>query len=138
MKRDRQHVGGGGSVSLVLHYVPFRVPDGDMLPNDVTAEVLAVEADPSSSCPRNYVSDFEALLEDRGDQMMLSDLKAHHPSWFTRTGDDNATTREEALDGAVNISQLTAVNLDSPTRFPSQSQSSSEDVTLQNGHLLLT
>ena len=94
-------------------------PDGDILPNDDTAEVLAVEADlgegatltfinvyvPSaSSWPRNYVPDFEAVLEDREDQMVLGNFNAHHTSWFPRKGNDRAAPRRDALDEAVNSS----------------------------------
>ena len=114
------------------------------------AEVLVVETDlggttltfvnvyipPASSCPRNYAPDFEALLEDRGDRMVLGDFSAHHPSWFSRTGDDRAAARGETLDGAVNSSQLAVANQDLPTRLPSQAKPSSPDITLLNGHLL--
>ena len=77
---------------------------GDILPNDDTVEVLAVEADlegtiltvvnfyvkPAPSCPQNYASDLDVLQEDRGKQLMLGDFNTHHPSWFSRTGDDRA------------------------------------------------
>ena len=36
--------GGGRIVTLVNHSVPHRVPNGDILPNNAMAEVLAVEA----------------------------------------------------------------------------------------------
>ena len=37
--------GGGGLITLAHHSIPFGVPDGDILSNDTTAKVLAVEAD---------------------------------------------------------------------------------------------
>ena len=45
IRRDRPGGCGGGLATLVHHSVPFRVPDGDILPKDDTAEVLAVEVD---------------------------------------------------------------------------------------------
>ena len=68
--------------------------DDDIFPNDDTAEVLVVEADhggtalifvnvyipPASSRPRNFTPDYDALLEDRRDQMVLGDFNAHNLS----------------------------------------------------------
>ena len=146
----RQGGSSGRLVTLVHHSVPYRVHDSGILLDDDTAEVLAVETDlgrttlsfvsvyisPASSCPRNCAPDFDALLKDCGDQMVLGDFNAHHPSWFSRTGDDRAAAREEALDGAVNSLQLTVANQDLPSRHPSQDQPSSPDVTLLSEHLL--
>ena len=64
----------------------------------------------NTSCPRNYVLDFDALLEDCGEQMVLGDFKAHHPSWFTMPGNGRATARGEVLDWAINSSQLAVAN----------------------------
>ena len=111
-------------VTLVHHSVPYRVPGSGILPDDDTTEVLAVETDfggttltfvnvyipPESSCLRNYAPDSDALLEDRGVQMELGDFNVHHFSWFFRTGDDRAAARGEALDEAVNSSQLAVAN----------------------------
>ena len=93
----------GGLVTLVHHSVPYRVHDSGILPEDDTAEVLNhVDLRQClhplvSSCPRNYATVFDALLEDRGDQMVLGDFNTHHPSWFSRTRDDRAAARREAL-----------------------------------------
>ena len=79
---------GGGLVTLFHNSIHYRVPDGDILPDDDTAEVLAVLTDlggttltffnlyipPASSCPRNYAPDFNAHLVDRGDQMVFGDF----------------------------------------------------------------
>ena len=102
-----------------------------------TLTFVNVYIPPASSYPRNYAPDFDALLEDRGDQMVLGDFNAHHPSWFSRTGDDRAAARGEALDEAVNSSQLAVANQDLPTRLLSQGQPSSPDITLLSGHLFL-
>ena len=69
--------------------------------------------------------------------MVITDNNAHHLSWFSRTEDDRAGARREALDGAVNSSQLAVANQDLPTRLPSQGQPpSSLDVTHLSRHLL--
>ena len=135
-------------VTLVNHSFTYRVPDGDILTNDATTDVLAIEVDlggtaltlvdvyipPVSSCPRNYAPDLDALLEKRGDQMVFGDFNAHHLSWFSR-----AAARGEALDEVVNSSQLAVANIDMRTRLFSQGQPSSPDVTLLSavsGHLV--
>ena len=56
---------------------------------------------------------FDALLKDRGDQMVLSDLNAHHPSWFSKTEEYWAAAWYEDLDEAV-------ANLSLSTRLPSR------------------
>ena len=66
--------------------------------------------------------------------MVLGDFNAHHPSWLSRTRDDKAAARWEALDGAVNSSQLVVANQDLLTQLPSQGQPSSPDVTLLSRH----
>ena len=78
-----------------------------------------------------YIS-YHALLENRQDQMVLGDFDVHHPSWYSRTGNDSAAARGEALD----TSQLAVVNLDLLTCLPSQGQISSPNVILLSGHLL--
>ena len=73
-----------------------------------TAEVLAVEADPwettltllLSTCTSPWcppAPNFDALLVDRGDQMVFSNFNAHHPSWYSRTGDDRAAAEGKRL-----------------------------------------
>ena len=59
-------------------------------------------------------------------------FNAHHPSGFSRKGDDRA----EALDGAINSLQLAVANQDLPTRLPSQGQHYSPDITFLSRHLL--
>ena len=62
-----------------------------------TLTFVNVHIPPASSWPRNYAPDFDALLEKRGDQMVLGDFNTHHPSWFSRTGDDRTAARGEAI-----------------------------------------
>ena len=86
----------------------FRLTSGD------DADLCQCLRPPKSSCPRKCATDFDDLLEDRRDKMVLGDFNAHHPSWFSRTGDDWVAARGEALDEAVNSSQLVVANLDMP------------------------
>ena len=139
------------AVADLLFWSTTRSPIGcliasDILPDDDLAEVLAVETDLGGTTltfvnayipyPRNYAPDFNALLEDHGDKMVLGDFNAHHPSWISRTGDDRAAANREAFNGAVSSSQLAVAYQDLPTRLPSQGQPSSQHITLLNGHLL--
>ena len=94
ISRDRPTGGGGGGLAALVHHsVPYGVTECDIFPNDDMAEALAVETGlgavhtdlgqclypPSSSCPRNYAPNFDILLEDHGDQMVLGVLNAQHP-----------------------------------------------------------
>ena len=45
--------------------------------------------------------DFDELLVEPRDQMVFGDFNAHHLSWFSRTGDDRAAAKGEALDGVI-------------------------------------
>ena len=56
----------------------------------------------------------------QGENMAFGDFNAHHPSWFSSTGDDRTASRGEALDGAINSSQLAVANQDLPTHLPSR------------------
>ena len=65
-------------------------------------------------------------------QMVFGDFNAHYPSWFSRTGDDRAAASGEALDGAINSSQLAVANHDLPTYLPSRYHTSERTSSLCN------
>ena len=65
---------------------------------------------PSVFLPRNYASDFDALLVDCGYQRVFGNFNAHHPSWFSRAKCDRAAVRGEAVDGAINSLQFSVAN----------------------------
>ena len=76
-----------------------------------TAKILVVEADlgeGGSSFVEVYVptTDFDAILDDPGDQLLLGDFNVPHPAWFSRTGDERTAARGEAVHGAINSLQL--------------------------------
>ena len=141
VRRDRPTGGGGeGLVALVYHFIPYTVPDGDILPDDDAVEVLAVETDLGGTT-LTFVNVYIPLGPPAHGTtpqtlMVLGDFNAHHPSCFSRIGDDRAAASGEAFDGAVNSSQLAVANQYLPTRLPSQGQPSSPDITLLSGHLL--
>ena len=135
-----------GPPSLVqLPQYPFYFPPRRSAHLD-TAEVLSVEADfggTTLTFVNVYIPpglllplDFDALLMDRGDQMGFGDINAHHPSCFSRRGDDRATARGKTLDGTINSSQLAVAKLDLPTYLSSQGQPSPPDITLLSVLLL--
>ena len=92
---------------------------------------------PASSCPTGYSPTFDDLGNARGDYLLVGDVNAHHPSWYSRTEDDRAAERGESLDAAVSATELCFLNEDTPTRLPSSGPPSSPDITLISGHLLL-
>ena len=98
------------------------------------AEVLAVEADllgdhtdfyqrvyPPQPPPDLGTTPRQSELHPRPSGrpwIVFGAFNAHLPSWFSRTGDDRATTRGEAFDGAINSSLLAVANQDLPTHLP--------------------
>ena len=144
VRRDRT-TGGGGVIYLVSHSCTFSEWDRDMsdiLANDGTTEVLGVEVRlggsllrianiyilPASSCPTGYSPTF---------YLLVGDFNAHYPSLYSRTEDDRAAERGEGLDAAVSTTKLCFLNKDTPNRLPTSGPSSSPDLTLISGHLLL-
>jgi len=151
VRRDRVGGGGGGLLTLVHHSVTFRELDSDLLPGDDIAEaqgivlwlggaelrIINVYIPPASGCPPRYATDFDCILEDHGDVLVMGDFNAHHPSWFSRTEDDRAAARGVALHDAISVSQCGTLNEDTPTRLPTHGPPSSPDITLISGHLLM-
>ena len=118
---------------LVSHSCTFSEWDtSDILANDGTTEVLGVEVrlggsllrivntyiPPASSCPTGYSPKFDDLGNARGDYLLVGDVNAHHPSWYSRTEDDRAAERGESLDAAVSTTELCFLNEDTPTQTP--------------------
>ena len=150
VRRDREGGAGGGLLTLVHHSVSFR-DSGTVLTDDDTAETLLVTVTleggelhilnvyipPATSCPAGYATNFDLLLRDRGDQLVMGDFNAHHDAWFSRTEDTRAEARGVALSEPVDASLLGVLNEDMPTRLPAHGPPSSPDVTLLSGHLLL-
>ena len=114
-------------------------------PKNDTAEVLTTEADLrgvtltfingyvslSSSCPRNYGKDFDAILEFGGDQLVLDDFNTLYPFWFSRTKGDSAAGGCRARHLMKWNCQLLATGRSKPWR----GQPSSPEVTIVNSYL---
>ena len=86
---------------------------------------------PASSCSNGYQSSIEHLLTTP-DTLILDDLKAHHPSWYSRSTD----TRGRKMTDSINGSYYGILNWDSPIRVPPNSESSSPDVSLASASLI--
>ena len=84
-----------------------------------------------------YSPTFDDLGNARGNYLLVGDVNAHHPSWYSRTEDERAAERGESLDAAVSATELCFLNEHTPTRLPSSGPPSSPDITLISGHLLL-
>ena len=85
---------------------------------------------PVSSCPHGYLPNFALLFSAPG-------WHNHHwrfqRAW--RNQDVRAANRGEIIVGALDNSQLTTINQDSPTRKPSNGPYSSPHLTITNCHL---
>ena len=86
---------------------------------------------PASSCSNGYQSSIEHLLTTP-DTLILGDFNAHHPSWYSRSTD----ARGKRMDDSITGSDYGILNWDSPTKVPSNTASSSPDVSLASTSLI--
>ena len=112
---------------------------------DPHLEELAIEAEigntkliisniyipPASSCSNGYQSSIEHLLTTK-DSLILGDLNAHHPSWYSGSTD----TRVRKMADSINGSDHGILNWDTPMRVPPNAEPSSPDVSLASASLI--
>ena len=152
VRRDRPTGGGGGLITLVHHSVAFtEVNTNHLFPGDSTAEHLAIEVDidgakllvvnvyipPISSCPTGYTPNFTHLFSSTDDTLVVGDFNAHDARWHSATQDHGAAERGVAICDALDASNLTCINGDSPTRMPRNGPLSSPDLAFTSVHLAL-
>ena len=150
VRRDRPSGGGGGLVTLIHHSIAYtEVDSSNLFPGDVVAEHLAVEviADgakilvvnvyipPVSSCPNDYTPNLSNLFSFTDDILVVGDFNAHDLRWHSATQDYGAAERGAAICNALDASDLTCINGDSPTRMPRNGPLSSPDLAFTNAHL---
>ena len=143
--------GGGGLLTLIREDLHFATWDtSSLFPGDHSAEVLGTEVHlgglplrvaniyipPCTSCPAGYQTKFDSLFNSSSNNtILLGDLNAHHPSWYSATNDDRAAARGTALDNSISNSDICILNEDSPTRLPKHGPPSSPDLSLISSHL---
>ena len=148
IRKDRPGGRGGGLITLVHHSVKYQEAHLPF-PGDNTIEHQAVTVDvdgahllvcniyvpPVSSCPQGYIPNFAPLFSHTGDILVMGDFNAHDDTWYSSTQDEGAANRGANIVDALDNSQLMTINLDSPTRKPSNGPCSSPDLTITNSHL---
>ena len=150
IRKDRPGGRGGGLITLVHHSVKYQEATTFLpFPGDNTIEYQAVTVDvggakllvcnvyvpPVTSCPQRYVPNFATLFGHTGDILIMGDFNAHDDSWYSSTQDEGAANRGANIVDALDVSQLMTINLDSPTRKPSNGPCSSPDLTITNSYL---
>ena len=150
VRRDRPG-GGGGLAFLIRQDVQFSHHDtNQFFPGDPTTEHQGILANlgghqiaclniyipPCTCCPAGFQPDLAPLLD--ADVLVMGDINAHHPAWFSVSRDDRALARGVSIAEAIDSSPLCLLNEDSPTRLPPSGTPSSPDLTLISGHLALT
>ena len=156
IRRDRPSPNGGGGLAfLVRHDTPFRpIPTDPFFPTDSTLEhqgilvtlpshsiaIFNIYIPPCTSCPPGYTPDLLPLFEaDHGaDVLVVGDFNAHHQAWASPSRDDRALARGDIVADAVDSSCLAVLNLDQPTRLPTNGVPSSPDISLASAHLALS
>ncbi|MCP4061384.1 MAG: hypothetical protein GY738_29760 [Pseudoalteromonas sp.] len=100
-------------------------------------EIINLYLPPHSSCPPQYLPNFNLLFDRPNDTILVGDFNAHNPAWNSISLDQSSMNRGEALLEALNESSLCLLNEDSPTRLPSFGQPTSPDLSLCSAHLAL-
>ena len=152
VRKDRGTGRGGGLLTLVEESTTYTPWDtSHLFPGDNTAETLGIEAVfgglplkivnvyilPCSSCPPDYQTEFSHITTPQDNTLLLGDFNAHHPSWYSATNDDRAEARGTALGAELADSDFGVLNEDTPTRAPKNGPTSSPDISIVSGHLLL-
>ena len=144
--KDRPH-GLGGGILIFIHrsVTSSKQPSSAESLYDPHLEELAIEDEigntkliisiiyipPASSCSIGYQSSIEHLLMTQ-DSLILGDVNAHHPSWYSGSTD----TRGRKMAHSIIGSDHGILNWDTPTRVPPNAEPSSADVSLASASLI--
>ena len=86
---------------------------------------------PASSCTNVYQSSIEHLLTTP-DTLILGNVNAHHPSWYSRSTDTRGRKMSDLINGSVNC----IINWDRHIRLPPNAKLISPDVSLASASLI--
>ena len=123
--KDCSHGQGGGLLIFIYRSITFsKQPSSPESLSDPHLEERSIKAELgntkliisnvySQSCSNGYQSSIEHLLTTP-DTLILGDVNAHHPSWYSRSTD----TRGRKMADSINGSDYGILNWVSPTRVP--------------------
>ena len=126
VRMDRPHGQGRGLLIFIHRYVTFsKQPASAESLSDHHMEDISIKAEignkkliisniyipPACSCNNGYTSSIEHLPTH--DTLILGDLNAHHPSWYSRSTD----TRVKIMTDSINGSENGILNWDTPQEF---------------------
>ena len=146
VRKDRPHGHDGVLLVFIYESKPFsKQPSSPEALSDPHLKELTIKADmgntkliisniyipPPISCSNGYQSSIEHLLTTP-DILILGDINAHHPSWYSKSTD----TRGKRMDDSINGSDYAILNWDSPTRVPPNAEPSSPGVSLASTSLI--
>ena len=146
VRKDRSHCQGGGLLIFIHRSITFsKQPSSPKSLSDPHLGELSIKAElgitnsiisnvyipPASSCSNGYHSSIEHLLTIPG-TLILGNLNAHHPSWYSRSTD----TRWRKMADSINGSHYGILNCDSPTRVSPNAEPSWPDVSLPSASLI--
>ena len=155
IRRDRPTGGGGGLLFLVRQDTPYLpLPTDHIFPGDTVIEHLGITITHNSS-PLNLINIYipppppalarwviprtsHSCLQTA--PPMLSSLAISTPTTLTGTHLQGITALQPAetyISSGINNSALCLLNLDTPTRVPSNGPCSSPDLSLASAHLAL-
>ena len=139
IRKDRGTNGGGGLIFLIDESIQFEtVPETikDKHIEHLTIKInnisiVNIYIPPASSCSAGYIPDLTPFLP-QSDAMVVGDVNAHDPLWNSSIQDARGILFSEVI-GDSNFGVL---NLDTPTRLPTNGQPTSPDLSLASLSLL--
>ena len=144
IREDRPNNKPGGCLAFIIHEsIEFTIIPQH---NDEVLETQGIKVKfgnlelkifnfylpPKSSCPPDYQETLKSLLS-HSNALLLGDANAHDPTWFSTIAD----TRGSKLSAEIEESEMGVLNVNCPTRLPSNQQPTSPDISLVT-KLLLT
>ncbi|ESO02814.1 hypothetical protein HELRODRAFT_174237 [Helobdella robusta] len=129
-RKDRKSGRGGGLMMLIHHKIPYTIkqlPDTDttesqgitIMADGTEINIVNVYIPPQFAFPPHFCASIVDLLEFPN-IILLGDLNAHDGLWYSGISD----ARGETLAAEIDDSDCCTLNLDSPTRLPSNKQKS--------------
>ena len=139
VREDRKKGKGGGLAFLVHTSIQFTLLDSYKADLHLEHQAIKVEnltlvnlyIPPKSSCSTGYKSVLTPIFPQE-DALIVGDINAHDLLWSSTIEDD----RGKDFSQEIGDSNLGVLNTDTPTRLPSNGQTTSPDISLASLSIL--
>ena len=141
---------GGGLLMLIKETIPFvdntaallQSADPNLeqqgisiaMPNRQKLQTHNIHIPPRNSCIAGHNASIAHLLSNNEISLIVEDINAHHSRWDTNTFEDE---RGEKLPDEIDASDYTILSEHEATRLPTNSRSTSPDISLASNEIVL-